>query len=38
VRVLLPQRGQTRSLSFTRDVRLPRQMYPRAADPAAGVR
>ena len=28
VRVLLLQRGQTRSLSFTRDVRLPRQMYP----------
>jgi hypothetical protein len=28
VRVLLRQGGQTRSLSFTRDVRLPRQMYP----------
>jgi hypothetical protein len=28
VRVLLLQRGPTRSLSFTRDVRLPRQMYP----------
>lgn len=28
MRVLLSQRGPTRSLSFTRDIRLPRQMYP----------
>ena len=30
--------GRSRSLSFTRDVRLPRQVYPGRQIPAAGVR